>query len=95
MTDRPNLKQIRIKRSVCDRLDDRKGKDDSYTDVVKELLDENERLKARVEELEQDKEIMTNIAVHSIFKGIDEQYVEKLGETILTHEKQRDRERTV
>lgn len=63
MTDRPNLKQIRIKRSVCDRLDDRKGKDDSYTDVVKELLDENERLKDRVEELERDKNDLTVIAM--------------------------------
>ena len=61
--NRPNLKQIRIKRSVCDRLDDRKGKDDSYTDVVKELLDENERLKDRVEELERDKNDLTVIAM--------------------------------
>ena len=56
MTERPNLKQIRIKRSVCDRLDKRKDKDDSYTDVIEDLLDENERLKERVEELKQDKE---------------------------------------
>ena len=62
MTDRPNLKQIRIKRSVCDRLDDRKGKDDSYTDVVKELLDENERLKDRVKELQEDKKQLYRLA---------------------------------
>ena len=62
MTDRPNLKQIRIKRSVCDRLDDRKGKDDSYTDVVKELLDENERLKEQVEELKEDKKQLYRLA---------------------------------
>ena len=63
MTDRPNLKQIRIKQSVCARLDERKGKDDSYTDVIKALLDENERLKERVEELERDKNDLTVIAM--------------------------------
>ena len=57
--ERPNLKQIRIKADVCDRLDKRKGKDDSYTDVIKALLVENARLKTRVEELESDKENMT------------------------------------
>ena len=59
---RPNLKQIRIKRSVCDRLDERKGKDDSYTDVVKALLDENNRLLERNVELERDKEQLTVIS---------------------------------
>ena len=54
--DRPNLKQIRIKRSVCARLDERKDKDDSYTDVIKALLDENDRLLERTIELERDKE---------------------------------------
>ena len=58
--ERPNLKQIRIKRSVCERLDERKGKDDSYTDVVKELLDENDRLIERNIELERDKETLTH-----------------------------------
>lgn len=62
MTDRPNLKQIRIKQSVCARLDERKGKDDSYTDVVKALLDENERLKAYVEELKEDKKQLYRLA---------------------------------
>lgn len=58
MTDheRPNLKQIRIKQSVCARLDERKSKDDSYTDVIKALLDENDRLLERNVELERDKE---------------------------------------
>ena len=54
--ERPNLKQIRIKADVCDRLDKRKGKDDSYTDVIKALLDENDRLLERNVELERDKE---------------------------------------
>ena len=87
--DRPNLKQIRIKRSICDRLDERKDKDDSYTDVIKALLDENERLKEHVEELKQDKKVMTDIAVNSIFKGIDEQHVDDFGEAILNLEKER------
>lgn len=56
-TERPNLKQIRIKKNVCARLDERKSKDDSYTDVIKALLDENERLKERNVELEEDKEL--------------------------------------
>jgi len=62
MTDRPNLKQIRIKKSVCDRLDERKGKDDSYTDVVQDLLDENKFLRERILELEHDKADLTAIA---------------------------------
>ena len=61
--DRPNLKQIRIKRSVCDRLDNHKGKDDSYTDVVKALLDENERLTSRCEELQKDKQMLVRLAL--------------------------------
>lgn len=60
--ERPNLKQIRIKKSVCDRLDERKGKDDSYTDVVKALLDENERLTSRCEELQEDKKQLFRLA---------------------------------
>jgi len=60
---RPNLKQIRIKQSVCARLDERKGKDDSYTDVIKALLDENERLKARVEEVQTDKQMLVRLAL--------------------------------
>ena len=60
--ERPNLKQIRIKADVCDRLDKRKGKDDSYTDVIKALLVENARLKTRVEELEKDKEHLTIVS---------------------------------
>lgn len=60
---RPNLKQIRIKQSVCARLDERKGEDDSYTDVIKALLDENERLKARCQELENDKQVFTRLAM--------------------------------
>ena len=74
MNDRPNLKQIRIKRSVCDRLDERKGKDDSYTDVIKDLLDENERLTARCEELQQDKEVFIRLALtnpNDNFEGKD------------------------
>ena len=85
MTDRPNLKQIRIKRSVCDRLDDRKGKDDSYTDVVKELLDENERLKERVEELKQDKENITEIAKNCVIGAYEDLFDEKFGEALLQH----------
>ena len=54
--ERPNLKQIRIKKSVCARLDERKSNDDSYTDVIKKLLDENDRLLERNIELERDKE---------------------------------------
>ena len=60
--ERPNLKQIRIKQSVCARLDERKGEDDSYTDVIKALLDENERLKARCQELENDKQLISHLA---------------------------------
>lgn len=56
--ERPNLKQIRIKKSVCARLDERKSNDDSYTDVIKALLDENDRLLERNIELERDKEDM-------------------------------------
>ena len=65
MNERPNLKQIRIKKSVCERLDERKGNDDSYTDVIKALLDENEALKNRCAELEKDKENLTTIAILS------------------------------
>lgn len=60
--ERPNLKQIRIKQSVCARLDERKGEEDSYTDVIKALLDENERLKARCQELEEDKKQLYRLA---------------------------------
>lgn len=60
--ERPNLKQIRIKKDVCDRLDKRKHKGDSYTDVIKGLLVENARLKTRCEELEHDKEQLTVVS---------------------------------
>ena len=60
--ERPNLKQMRIKMSVCARLDERKSKDDSYTDVIKAVLDENEMLKARIRELKQDKQDLVEIA---------------------------------
>lgn len=60
--DRPNLKQIRVKKSVCARLDERKDIDDSYTDVIKALLDENERLKTQVKELKQDKTQLYRLA---------------------------------
>lgn len=60
--ERPNLKQIRINKDVCDRLDKRKAKGDSYTDVVKGLLVENARLKNRCEELERDKEHLTIVS---------------------------------
>ena len=60
--DRPNLKQIRIKKPVCERLDERKANGDSYTDVIKALLDENERLTARCEELEEDKRQLYRLA---------------------------------
>jgi len=61
-TERPYLKQIRISKDVCDRLDKRKAKGDSYTDVVKALLVENARLKNRCEELEHDKEHLTIVS---------------------------------
>lgn len=60
--ERPNLKQIRIKKSVCAKLDERKGKDDSYTDVISALLDENKRLKESNDELKQDKQDLIEIA---------------------------------
>ena len=63
--ERPNLKQIRIKRSVCDRLDNHKDKDDSYTDVIKALLDENKMLKEYVEELKADKHVLMKIAMQT------------------------------
>ena len=63
MNERPNLKQIRIKKSVCAMLDERKGKDDSYTDVIQALLDENARLQERNVELKQDKEMLMKIAL--------------------------------
>lgn len=63
MTERPNLKQIRIKKSVCARLDERKSNDDSYTDVIQALLDENTRLKERNVELKQDKDMLMKIAM--------------------------------
>ena len=63
--ERPNLKQIRIKQSVCARLDERKSKDDSYTDVIKALLDENTRLNEYVEELKQDKHMLMKIAMRT------------------------------
>lgn len=63
--ERPNLKQIRIKQSVCARLDERKGNDDSYTDVIQDLLDENARLHDRNVELKQDKEMLMKIAMRT------------------------------
>lgn len=60
--DRPNLKQIRIKKSICERLDEMKGSDDSYSDVVKRLLDDNEALKNRCAELEHDKDNITTVS---------------------------------
>lgn len=72
--ERPNLKQIRIKQSVCARLDERKGKDDSYTDVVQGLLDENARLKERNVELKQDKQDLIEIA-KGFKKGLESQPV--------------------
>ena len=63
--ERPNLKQIRIKKSVCARLDERKSNDDSYTDVIQSLLDENTRLKESNVELKQDKEMLMKIAMRT------------------------------
>ena len=71
--DRPNLKQIRIKQSVCARLDERKSKDDSYTDVIKALLDENDRLLERNVELERDKADITAIAKSLTFDKLIEE----------------------
>lgn len=65
MNERPNLKQIRIKKSVCARLDERKSNDDSYTDVIQDLLDENDRLQERNVELKQDKEMLMKIAMRT------------------------------
>ena len=62
---RPNLKQIRIKQSVCARLDERKSEDDSYTDVIKALLNENANLKDHIEELKHDKEMLMKIAMQT------------------------------
>ena len=71
--ERPNLKQIRIKKAVCERLDERKARDDSYTDVIKELLDENERLIERNIELERDKADLTAIAKGLTFDKLIEE----------------------
>lgn len=71
--ERPNLKQIRIKKSVCARLDERKGKDDSYTDVIQALLDENDRLLERNIELERDKADITAIAKGLTFDKLVEE----------------------
>ena len=77
MNERPNLKQIRIKKSVCARLDERKSNDDSYTDVIKDLLDENDRLIERNIELERDKADITAIAKALTFeKLIDDGAIE-------------------
>ena len=82
--ERPNLKQIRIKRSVCDRLDERKGKDDSYTDVIKALLDENERLKEDVEELKQDKANLLLITLQKINPEMTQQHeIERDGDMLV------------
>ena len=71
--ERPNLKQIRIKKSVCDRLDERKAPDDSYTDVIKALLDENDRLLERNIQLERDKADITAIAKALTFDKLIEE----------------------
>ena len=71
MNERPNLKQIRIKKSVCARLDERKSNDDSYTDVIKKLLDENERLTARCEELKEDKDLLMRLFLLNIDNAND------------------------
>ncbi|MBQ7851377.1 MAG: hypothetical protein IJ342_00635 [Muribaculaceae bacterium] len=69
MTDheRPNIKSIRIKKSVYDRLDARKRPDDSYTDVIQAVLDDNERLTAKCEELQKDKDDL-----FEILKGLNQ-----------------------
>lgn len=67
--DRPNLKQIRIKKSVCARLDERKGSDDSYTDVIKTLLDENDRLLKHNVELEKDKDRLLDVILQMTKEG--------------------------
>lgn len=69
--ERPNIKSIRIKRGVWERLDERKRPDDSYTDVIKAVLDENEMLKARVEELQKDKDDLVEIA-KGFKKGLEQ-----------------------
>jgi len=71
--ERPNLKQIRIKKSVCARLDERKSNDDSYTDVIQSLLDENDRLLERNVELERDKADLTAIAKGLTFDKLVEE----------------------
>lgn len=59
--ERPNIKTIRIKKSVCERLDERKGRDESYSEVIKALLDENDRLKESNVELKQDKDLLMRL----------------------------------
>lgn len=58
---------------MWERLDERKAPDDSYTDVIQTLLDENERLIERNIELERDKADLTAIAKGLTFDKLIEE----------------------
>ena len=57
------LKQIKIKESVYNQLNSMKDEDDSFSNVLQRLLDENKLLKERNVELKQDKEKLMKIAM--------------------------------
>ena len=57
------LKQIKIREAVYKQLDSFKRDDESYSIAIQNLIDENERLKARNDELKSDKETLMKIAM--------------------------------
>lgn len=59
--DKPTVKQIKIRANVCDKLDNLKGVNDSYTDTIENLLKENLMQKERIKELEKDKQDLIDI----------------------------------
>lgn len=57
------LKQIKIKESVYNQINSMKKEDDSFSNVLQRLIDENKQLKETNVELKQDKDKLMKIAM--------------------------------
>lgn len=58
-----NLKQIKIRNSVYEQLDNLKRDDESYSIAIQKIMDDNANLKAMNEELRHDKHLLMKIAM--------------------------------
>ena len=57
------LKQIKIRYSVYEQLDNLKRDDESYSIAIQNLIDENKQLKSMNDELRQDKDKLMKIVM--------------------------------